>query len=238
MVYKKNYWCQVPEDCPYVLTSPRSLEACAVVGVQVFCPLDSSTFFFIKDVTPECSTISRTFWCLTNSLTFWQFSSFFFLIFFFQNPKPSQTNSDPAGRIAWLHLDFSTSIVSLEHSDNSDPACGIAWLSPLRVRSPLPPSSKAPSACSLQVSSSSKSLSISTSLASSIIMFDFLGAQLQPYIILSYFDFFLIGFLPIFSSLKCVIMWIFLLPTKSLLPGRSRGEGRSNFSSVARLNNL
>merc|ERR1719397_1307170 len=25
---------QVPEDCPYVLTSPRSLEACAVVGVQ------------------------------------------------------------------------------------------------------------------------------------------------------------------------------------------------------------
>lgn len=30
----------VPEDCPFVLTSPRSLEACRLLGVRV-----SGTFF-------------------------------------------------------------------------------------------------------------------------------------------------------------------------------------------------
>ena len=36
---------EIPDDCPFVLTSPRSLEACKVVGVRV----SKENFLFHKE---------------------------------------------------------------------------------------------------------------------------------------------------------------------------------------------
>ena len=36
---------EIPDDCPFVLTSPRSLEACKVVGVRV----STQNFLFHKE---------------------------------------------------------------------------------------------------------------------------------------------------------------------------------------------
>ena len=36
---------EIPDDCPFVLTSPRSLEACKVVGVRV----STENFLFHKE---------------------------------------------------------------------------------------------------------------------------------------------------------------------------------------------
>lgn len=71
---------EVPDDCPFVLTSPRSLEACRMVGVKVSAwkqaPLMQNWYLKLVRSQEGGLSFKRSFFAVSLSLGFAQFFVF------------------------------------------------------------------------------------------------------------------------------------------------------------------